>query len=341
MPGTRPSDRGVVLSRGQRRPQQGFVEPVEDSDDETEYSEDLVSVGPSDLAPSVSSSDPGNPLAMAAWGLDLPRDRSKIMDDFANKHLHPEETALMIKKFQKATDVPFSRTYQMGVALRTFSGTAHTPHVALVLLPGADLPEVNRMEQNGMVSQLPDQRDSAWRVNTAGGLLINTSVAKDLSLIVKDVTPDVAANAHRRLQRHAAQSQSALLSFRKDAVTIDSDNVEVVHQFSNLRKELDLSATLMEVNVSSLFALMHDYRYIISNSGSQMTFQQTKGMLDRMIESARRFCVRSPILFRMSTRTRIINSVSNKLEFNCNYIYLHLEQEQGRFNAISSETLGN
>ena len=39
-----------------------------------------------------------------------------------------------------------------------------------------------------------------------------------------------------------------------------------------------------------------------------MTFERTKELLDRMIEAARRFCVRSPILFRMSTRTKIINS---------------------------------
>jgi hypothetical protein len=39
-----------------------------------------------------------------------------------------------------------------------------------------------------------------------------------------------------------------------------------------------------------------------------MTAPKAKQLLDRMIEAARQFCVRSPILFRMSTRRKIINS---------------------------------
>ena len=39
-----------------------------------------------------------------------------------------------------------------------------------------------------------------------------------------------------------------------------------------------------------------------------MNFDETRNLLDMMIEDARRLCVRSPVLFRMSTRTRIINS---------------------------------
>lgn len=36
--------------------------------------------------------------------------------------------------------------------------------------------------------------------------------------------------------------------------------------------------------------------------------QQTKELLDQMIEAARRFCLLSPILFRMSTRLKIFSS---------------------------------
>lgn len=46
--------------------------------------------------------------------------------------------------------------------------------------------------------------------------------------------------------------------------------------------------------------------------GPQMTIAQTRGVLDRMIEAARRFCVRSPILFRMSTRKKIIDSTHTR-----------------------------
>jgi hypothetical protein len=40
---------------------------------------------------------------------------------------------------------------------------------------------------------------------------------------------------------------------------------------------------------------------------------QTKELLDQMIEAARRFCLLSPILFRMSTRPKII--VSNNTRY--------------------------
>ena len=281
----------------------------EDSDDtETEYSEDLRSVTGTDRTSGTGRGDLRNDSSSSEWQLDLPTERSRVLDDLANKHLQPEETALMIRRFQKSTDVHFSRTYQMGTAVRASLAGAHMPQVGLLLLPGADLPEVNRLEQNGMVTQLPDQRDAIWRVNTTGRLLNEVSVARDLSLVSQDITSNVASNAHKRMERNGQVTRRSHHPFRRDAVIIDSDNVEVVNDFGVTSKELDLCATLIEVNVSSLSSLMLDYRYIVANSGDQMTYDMTKKLLDRMIEAARRFCVRSPILFRMSTRTRIINS---------------------------------
>jgi hypothetical protein len=53
---------------------------------------------------------------------------------------------------------------------------------------------------------------------------------------------------------------------------------------------------------------MSDYKQISLKSGPIMTPQKTKLLLDRMIEAARIFCLRSPILFRMATRKKIIDS---------------------------------
>lgn len=78
----------------------------------------------------------------------------------------------------------------------------------------------------------------------------------------------------------------------------------------------DLCATLIEVNVSCITALMHDYRYIVSNSGPNMPPQQMKVVMERIIESARRFCTSSPILFRMSTRNCIIDSTNTHYGFD-------------------------
>ena len=46
---------------------------------------------------------------------------------------------------------------------------------------------------------------------------------------------------------------------------------------------------------------------------------QTKELLDQMIEAARRFCLLSPILFRMSTRPKII--VSNNTRYGVDSEY--------------------
>lgn len=57
---------------------------------------------------------------------------------------------------------------------------------------------------------------------------------------------------------------------------------------------------------------MINYRHLISRGGPDMTFEETKELLEIMIEDARRLCTRSPILFRMSTRSTIINSVNTR-----------------------------
>ena len=43
-----------------------------------------------------------------------------------------------------------------------------------------------------------------------------------------------------------------------------------------------------------------------------MTFDETKERLGTMIEYARRFCIRSPVVFRMATRSTIINSMTTR-----------------------------
>lgn len=162
------------------------------------------------------------------------------------------------------------------------------------------------LEVVGYIDVLTVPQDAAWRVGTAGGLLSNILVSPDLTLITQDVTSSVAYNASRR-QDSSLLQRGAQSGFSKDAVTIKSENVYVVHDLIG-RKDFDLSATLIEVNISSLWSLLTDYKRIILNSGPLMPPEKTTELLDQMIEAARRFCVRSPILFRMSTRLKIINS---------------------------------
>lgn len=98
-------------------------------------------------------------------------------------------------------------------------------------------------------------------------------VTSDLKTVTKDVTAHVARNA---LARESRYSDRNFRSYSQDAVTIQSENVEIVHEFRMARQQpLDLSATLVEVNVSSLWTLMTDYNAIILKTGTWNTSTST------------------------------------------------------------------
>lgn len=133
-----------------------------------------------------------------------------------------------------------------------------------------------------MVDATPDQRDAIWRVNTAATLLSVSFLGRDLALVTHDVTADLADRTVLRMRQHYVPEQrpkTDLAALRRDAVTIDSENVQIRKQ--NVDATDDICATLVEVNVSSLMALMWDYRFIVSNSGPTLTHQETKDLLDR------------------------------------------------------------
>ena len=164
-------------------------------DEESQISEDLMSVTMSDATESISSDTDGN----AVWTVSAAPDRMKSLNEFANRSMLPEETDLMIRQFVQSADIPFQRTYELGTYVRGSVGNIHCPNVGLVILPGCDLPEVNRLEQQGMIARSPEQRNAIWRVNTAGSLLQNIIVNQDLNLTTKDLTKDVAAKTHSRM----------------------------------------------------------------------------------------------------------------------------------------------
>lgn len=295
-----PSDRTALVSRRlSMRSNRRLAIPDYTDEDEVGISEDLMSRTSSDRAETIVS-DSGETSAALA-------DRMRSLDEFATRHQTPEETQILVQQLEKSQDVPFTRTYRLGQCIPEFEGSAHSPHVGLVILRGADLPEVNRLEQQGMVSQVPEQRTNLYRVNVAGSLLRTTSVTGDLNLITEDVTPSVAALAHRRMQQTYPHPK-IFYGFSKSTVVIDSENVEIVHEFEKAKKTLDIAATLIEVDTNALWTLMTDYKQIIRHAGPLMTPDDTRQLLDQMIEAARQFCLLSPILFRQSTRAKIIAS---------------------------------
>ncbi len=201
----------------------------------------------------------------------------------------------MDRKFRRQIDIPFSRAYRFGQALREDLPHTVVPIVGLVFLPGADLPEVTRLEGHDMLEESPDQRDARWRVSTAASLLSVSFVGRDLSVVTLDVTSDVARHTRLRLQNGpiAKRPQKHDLDLiRGDAVTLDSEKILLCHELSN--HDLDVCATLVEVNASALMALVFDYRHIISTSGPTLTHVQGKDLLDRMTRLLDDFASRVP-----------------------------------------------
>lgn len=70
----------------------------------------------------------------------------------------------------------------------------------------------------------------------------------------------------------------------------------------------DVQATLIEVDQGALISLISHYKHIIAQGRPDASLEETSNLLSIMIEDARRLVVRSPILFRMSTRIHIMHS---------------------------------
>lgn len=162
----------------------------------------------------------------------------QVWEDIANKLLPPEESEMMLKRLEKGADERVRRTYIEGQPMTEVDENAATPRIGLTFLPGADKPQVTRLEQIGMAGQEPDQKDALWRVNTAASLLMQFSVSSDLSIVQSyqgDQTSTVAGRVKNRLHKTKMDreppsptlsllsiSSLSLIQPKQDRVTIDS-----------------------------------------------------------------------------------------------------------------------
>ena len=128
---------------------------------------------------------------------------------------------------------------------------------------------------------------------------------------------------------------SRAVAVRRNAdryLTIDSKNVSIVSDLSS--NNWDLAALLVEVDSSSLMDLISNYQRIINRGGPDLPTAETIQLLDVMIEDARRLCVRSPILFRMSTRRHIVCSKNTKYGVDDGIMFKTLTTSSGIKNII-------
>lgn len=82
----------------------------------------------------------------------------QVWEDIANKLLPPDESEFMLKRFEKRADERVRRTYVEGQAMQEVDESAVVPRIGLTFLPGADKPQVTRLEQIGMAGHEPDQK---------------------------------------------------------------------------------------------------------------------------------------------------------------------------------------
>jgi hypothetical protein len=139
----------------------------------------------------------------------------------------------------------------------------------------------------------------AIRVDTAATLLREFRVTRDLSVEFIDQTEEIAQNAlvrsrnRRSIYIPQSPSQAVVMQDRlQDAVTIDSDQVKIVNDLAVHKGEFDLECTLIEVDAPSLMDLIVGYRHLIRRGGPVNDFEETKSILETMIEDVRRLCHR-------------------------------------------------
>lgn len=312
----------------------------EDDPEETTSTINGIERVPPGIPPSrMQNGSPGKlSLSKSQRNHDILRAKSEVLDVMINKLLPPEETDFMVRNLEKEADEPIRRTYSRGVPLAEVQESAIVLRVGLTFLPGADKPQVNRLEETNMAGREPHQKDASWRVNTAGSILVQFDVAQNLQIVQTDQTRKIVALAKQRLHDNDRYFQDqrmalAVKSHPRDMVTIDSEHVHLVDDFST--EQWDVQGMLIEVDGFSLWDLMLNFRHLISQGGPGMSDSETSMVLERMIEDARRLCTRSPILFRMSTRTRIISSKNTRYGVDHGPMFRTLTTSRGIREIIS------
>ena len=142
-----------------------------DSDDDPEIYEESVqdnadenpSVGGMERAGSSSSGGTvpnSKVVSRSQRGQGVLQVRNNWLEDMTNKLLPPEETDVMVQRLVKQADEQFKRTYVRGVPAGEVDESAVVLRVGLPFLPGADKPQVNRLEQTYMTGKVRKSQEA-------------------------------------------------------------------------------------------------------------------------------------------------------------------------------------
>ena len=209
------------------------------------------------------------------------RDQQEDLLERLTNHYAPYEGYdLLMSTFEKTVNGSVKATFQDGTRVAEVREDAIRPRVGITFLPGADTPQVNQMEEISMTQAIPDQKDAQWRVNTAGALLVNFTVRKDMTISFSDNTAAVIS-ATRRRQSGEGPFTDPSVSSRAVAVrrvtdrfvTIHSDNVKIVNDLHS--EKWDLDGLLVEVDQTSLMSLISNYQRVIRRGGPDLPVTET------------------------------------------------------------------
>ena len=266
--------------------------------------------------------------------------KENILQDLAEKQFPLEDSELIFKPFDEAEDEKhYAASYYDGSQIKGLFPNAWAPTVSIVFMPGLDRIKVDQLEEQGMTRDDPKQRSPRWRVLTAGNFLANLEFDDNLTLIRVDQTPQVMAQMRQRGVSDTADYRSSTALFRvareDRLITIKSDNVTIVNTLTP--GSTDLEATLIEVDKGSLFNLVIDFHRFVRDGGAALNtdVESRVKLLEVMIEDASRLAIRSPILFRMSTRQQIARSRNTRYGVDHGTMFETITTSVGIKNIIS------
>jgi hypothetical protein len=312
------------------RPYRPPIETVSPLDEENDIQPPSVS-GMEALPLDSSPSDAGSaaPAGSANNYRQTMEATMEVYRGMSDRFITEENVEIILRRFRRHSGMGAQRSIVNGVPAAEIVESAPVLRVGLSLLDGSNTARVTRIEQTNMMNREPEQRSAEWRVNTACQLLAEFEVQPDLSINLRDRTKEVAKRARRRLREDrritfptsASKSQGMNIhhvdrSITDAAATIDSDHVRIVQNLSDHPREFDIESTLIEVDGPSLLKVIVGYKTLIEQAGRSPNNEETRNILEIMVEDVRRLYSRSPILFRMSTRHRIINAKNTRYGMN-------------------------
>lgn len=270
-----------------------------------------------------------------------------------------------LKDFERPPDVPLKKSYQPGILLAKVDTSAPVIKVGITFLAGTDKLFAIRLEMSKVSDGEPSQKSPEWRVYTAATLLNRFDIGDNLLFHHKDDTAAIVQRSKQRKRQRIGKSpekyhatfqnwpgkqQAAIQggeenqeiverNIQDHTLTIDSDEVKLLHGIAGVDQYFDITCTLIEIDLFSMRDLMMNFRTIVQSGGRNVSAKDIIAILDTMINDVRRFYTRSPRFFRMSTRSLIAHSIDTRfgVEYGTNFATLTTSTGIRKLIDMSSE----